>query len=97
MNLKNLLVRTFLSVRAKMFFEITQSCKEFRAVATVERLTIVQAEMGAKTIPGVESFFTVSALKRLDFRVDSNMNLQRVRSKESLAASLLGAFEAKFT
>ena len=67
----------------------------FIAVFAVERLPVVQTQMGSKTVAGVESLITalLRTRKRLLLGVHADVDLQAVGRKEGLAASLLGALE----
>lgn len=86
-------------MRPEVFLEITQGSEEFSAVAAVERLAVVKSKVGSESVPGVEGLLAsiFGALEGLNFGVNPDVDLQRVRSQERFAASVLRTLEAIFT
>lgn len=66
---------------------------------TVERLAIVQPLMGPQPVPRVECFLAAGFRTdiRLDFRVNSDVNLLTVGGKKRFGTAIFGAFEFVFT
>lgn len=81
-----------------MLLQVAERRKVLVAVVAVERLTIVQPQMGTQTIPCVKGLLATVfwAFEGFLFRVHSNMNLQTVRGEEGFSTTVLGAFKAVF-
>lgn len=82
----------------RVLLQIAESGEMFITVFAIERLSVVQSQMGPQAIPRVEGLLAglLGALERLLFGVDADVDLEAVRGEKGLAATILRAFETVF-